>query len=88
MRAIASDPISAGSAASDAGALEGYIAQSGPPVTPADLAALLHDTRHAAERTSPRSARPPGGHRGGVDRRRIRRPGRAAPSSRIRHEAS
>ena len=44
MRAIASDPLQRWQTARQMQeALEGYIAQSGPPVTPADLAALLHE---------------------------------------------
>jgi serine/threonine-protein kinase len=44
MRAIASDPAQRWPTARHMQeALEGYIAQSGPPVTPADLAALVHE---------------------------------------------
>jgi serine/threonine-protein kinase len=44
MRAIASDPAQRWPTARHMQeALEGYIAQSGPPITPADLAALVHE---------------------------------------------
>ena len=64
MRAIASDPMQRWQTARQMQeALEGYIAQSGPPVTPADLAALLHErTGTPPSGPAPTSQGHPGGH--------------------------